>query len=81
MALRNAKCRLLSPNVKSHHRRRIHTEEKAKVVAAVLGGGATFFQFLAALAILSRTILSNHPGAIQPVLQIVQCKTASVARN
>ena len=37
--------------------RRITTEEKAKVVAA--GWGAEFIQFLAALAILPRTILKN----------------------
>ena len=37
--------------------RRINTEEKAKVVAA--GWGAEFIQFLAALAILPRTILKN----------------------
>ena len=40
------------------HRRRINTEEKAKVVAAVLG--AEFIKFLAALAILPRTILKNR---------------------
>ena len=33
-----------------HHRRRIHTEEKAKVVAAVWGTG--FIQFIAVLAAL-----------------------------
>ena len=40
-----------------HHRRRIKTEEKAKVVAAVRG--EEFFQFLAALVILARTIFKN----------------------
>ena len=40
------------------HRRRIKTEEKAKVVAAVWG--TEFVQFLAALAILHyRKILKN----------------------
>ena len=41
-----------------HHRRRIKTEEKANVVAAVWG--EEFFQFLAALVILARTILKNR---------------------
>ena len=58
------------------HRRRINTEEKATVVAAVWG--TEFIQFLALLAIFHGTILknrknssftSNHPGAIHPVLQ------------
>ena len=40
------------------HRRRIKTEEKAKVVAAVGGGG--FIQFLSKLAFLPRTILKNR---------------------
>ena len=63
------------------HRRRIKTEEQSKVVASVWG--AEFIQFRAALAILLMTILknSNHPGAFFPIIQIVQCKTASVARN
>ena len=39
------------------HRRRIKTEEKAKVVAPVWG--EEFIQFLAVLAILPRTILMN----------------------
>ena len=59
------------------HRRRIKTEEKAKVVTS-MGGGEEFIQFLAALAVLPRTILknrmtssflSNHPGAIQHIIQ------------
>ena len=59
-------------------RRKINTEERAKVVAAVWGTG--FIQFLAALAVFSRTILknrmnssfaSNHFGAIHLILQIV----------
>ena len=41
-----------------YHRRRIKTEEIAKVVAAV--GGEEFIQFLAALAILPWTILNNR---------------------
>ena len=40
------------------HRRRIKTEEKAKVVASVWG--EEFIQFLAALAVLPRTILKNR---------------------
>ena len=42
----------------SHHRSRIKTEEKAKVVAAVWG--EEFIQFLAALAVLPWTILNNR---------------------
>ena len=38
--------------VGSAQRRRINTEEKAKVVASAGGGGTEFIQFLAALAIL-----------------------------
>ena len=40
------------------HKRRIKTEEKAKVVASVWG--EEFIQFLATLAILPRTILKNR---------------------
>ena len=40
------------------HRRRIKTEEKAKVVASVWG--QEFIKFLAALAVLPRTILNNN---------------------
>ena len=39
------------------HRRRIRTEEKAKVVAAVWR--KEFIQFLAALAVLLRTIIKT----------------------
>ena len=61
--------------VTGHHRRRIKTEEKAKVVASIWG--EELMHFLAALAVLPRTILknrmnpflSNHPGAIHPILQ------------
>ena len=58
-----------------NHRRRINTEEKAKVIATVWE--AAFIQFLVALAILPGEILknrmyssffSNHPGAIDPFL-------------
>ena len=40
------------------HRRRIKTEEKAKVVASVWG--EEFIKFPAALAIMTRTILKNR---------------------
>ena len=40
------------------HRRRINTEEKAKVVAAVWG--TEFIQFLAALAILHQDEMKNR---------------------
>ena len=55
--------------------RRIKTEEKTKVVAAVLG--TEFIQFIAALAILHQEGLkkgmnsSYHSGAIHPILHIV----------
>ena len=39
-----------------YRRRRIKTEEKAKVVVSVWGGGDEYIQFFAALAILPRTI-------------------------
>ena len=62
--------------VRATHRRRIQTEEKAKVVAAFWGT-----EFLAALAVFhldSNTILdafiisSHHPGAIHPILPFVR---------
>ena len=40
------------------HRRRIKTEEKAKIVASVWG--EDFIKFLAALAVLPKTILKNR---------------------
>ena len=69
------------------HRRRIKTEEKAKGADSVWG--EEFIQFLAALAISSwlwrkgliHPFLLTNPGAIHPIIQIVQCKTASAARN
>ena len=71
----------------AHQRRRIKTEEKAKVVASVWG--EEFIQFLAVLAVLPRTILNDRmnctkkksPGAIHPIIQIVLGKTASAPRN
>ena len=65
-------------------RRRIKTEEKAKVVAAVLG--TEFIQFLATLAILHREDLKNrmnssysefHPGTIHPFLISSWCKLST----
>ena len=59
-------------------RRGIQTEQKAKVVAAVLG--TTLIQFFAALTILHQDDLkkginssysSCRPGAIHPILQII----------
>ena len=71
------------------HRRRIYTEDKVKVVAAVRG--TTFNPFLATLAIFHQDNLKNrtnasfshhHPGAIHPFLHISSWyKTASAARN
>ena len=46
------------PRPLATQRRRIKTEEKAKVVAAVWG--KEFIQFLAALAILPRTVLKKR---------------------
>ena len=60
------------------HRRRVQTEEKAKVVAAVWR--TELIQFLAALAIvhpddlkkgMNSSYSSYSPGAIHPILQIV----------
>ena len=57
------------------HRRRIYTEEKAKVVAAVLG--IEFIQLIAALAILHQDDLKNssfssyNPGSIHQFLHII----------
>ena len=66
----------------------METEEKTKVVAS--NWGEEFIQFLAVLAILPRTIFKNAMnssfqiilhGAIHPIIQIGQCKTAMAARN
>ena len=63
----------------SHLRRRIYTEEKAKVVAAVWG--SELIQLLAAQAILHQYDLKNrmnsyfssfHPDAIYPFLYIIR---------
>ena len=57
-------------------RRRINTEEKAMVIAAVWG--ERFYTMLAVLAILyflknmmNSSFSSNHPGAFLPILQII----------
>ena len=60
-----------------HRRRRINTEEKVKVVAAVWG--TELIQSLAALAIfaddlkkrMNSSYSSYRPGAIHPILKIV----------
>ena len=65
------------------------TEGNAQVIVAAVWG-TEFIPVLAALAVLPRKILksrmnhpflSNHPGAIIPILESVQCKTASATRN
>ena len=55
------------------HRRRIKTEKKAKVVAAVWG--TELIKSIAALAILLQDI-AYRPGAIYPILQFSRCKIA-----
>ena len=52
------------------HRRRINTEENAKVVAAVWG--TEFIKFLAALAVLFK-----YSGEIHPILSIVLVQNSS----
>ena len=69
------------------HRRRIRTEEKAKVVASVWE--EEFIQFLATLAVLPMTILNNrmHQDDLKEkdefnlFIKIILVKTASTARN
>ena len=71
------------------HKRRIKTEEKAKVVVSVWG--EEFIQFLATTAILPRTILNNRMNCTKDdlkekdesilFLEIVLGKTASGVRN
>ena len=74
----------LNPAKSGKHRRRIKTEDKAKVVAAVWG--TELLPFLAALAILHKDNLKNRmhlsyspnrPGGIHPILQIPWCKYSS----
>ena len=58
-----------------NHRRRIKTEEKAKVVAAVWG--TEFIQFLAALAILHyRTILENRMNSSFCLIHLGACNSS-----
>ena len=63
----------------TNHIRRINTEEKAKVIAAVWG--TEFIQFLAALTIFNRTnssFSSNHPVA---VLKIVLMQNSQLGKE
>ena len=67
-----------SSDLFENHRRRIKTEEKAKVVASIysvpcLGRFWRIWRI--------HPFLSNHHGVYHPLIKIVQCKTASVARN
>ena len=81
--------RLYLAMVTDKHRRRIKTEEKAKVLAAVWG--QNLFNSLPRELFCAGTILknrmnssftSNHPGAIHPILQIVLVQNSySTARN
>ena len=61
-----------------YQRRRVKTEEKAKIVAAIWG--TEFIQFLAAVAVLHQDDLKKEmnsfyslflPGAIHPIIHIV----------
>ena len=73
------------------HRRRMKTEEKAKVVAAALG--AELIKFLAALAILHQDVLKNRKNCTRticiryvydefiPFFKSPWCKIASSARH
>ena len=72
------------------HRRRIYTEEKAKVVTFFGGVGENLFNSHAALAILTHNDMKKRINStrmirrkewIHHILQIIQCKIASVARN
>ena len=49
--------------------RRIYTEEKANVVAAIWG--TEFIQFLVALAIMHQNDLKNNVGPFHPFLHII----------
>ena len=51
----------------SRHRRRIKTEEKAKVVASVWG--KEFIEFFAALAVLPWTILNNRMNCTRMIMK------------
>ena len=76
-------CLQCVPNflVSRNHKRRVETEENAKVVAAVCG--TEFIKFLAALVVLHKDdfeewdefFSSNHPGA-DPILQIILVKNS-----
>ena len=76
--LLTARLQPLSFFLVSKHRRRMETEAKAKVVAPVWG--TEFIQFLAAQAILPRSILEEY-NEFNIFFQIDRGKTASAARN
>ena len=61
----------------NNHRRRMETEDKARVVVSVWG--VKCVQFLVALSVLPRSF--ERKGWIQPFFQIYRDKTASMARN
>ena len=65
------------------HRRRINTEEKAKVIVAVLGG--KIIKFLDALAILKNRMSSSYcfksSCCSSFYFWIIQCNSASAARS
>ena len=67
-----------SAQLRTQHRRRMGTEEKAKVVASVWG--TEFVQFLATLAVLPRSMWKNRMNSTFS-FNIDQGKTASAARN
>ena len=52
--------------------RKIYTEEKAKVVAAVQGGGAELIQFLASLDILHQDNLKKGPKRYEEYVELDQ---------
>ena len=53
-----------------YHRRRIKTEEKAKVLAAAWGEGAELIKFLAKLAILHQDDLKNRMNCTRTIWRI-----------
>ena len=78
LSLKGEYCRYKS--IRQLHRRRLKIEEKAKVVASVLG--EEFIKFLVALAVLLRTNLNNRMNCTMMICKkIVLGKIASAARN
>ena len=65
--------------VLTSHKRRMGTEAKAKVVASIWG--AKFVKFLAALAVLPRSIRKNRMNSTVSSTVIDRGKTASAVRN